>query len=157
MSDEALEFTRLMARKNKESFPIQTAYAICTSVNWEAKTMTTKGQTDELEYYDVKLGNGFEYKRPKTGTLCLIGLVQNQAANAFLIDANEVEEYYVKTGTSELQVKEAGIHVKRGDEDLKTVLNAMIVEINKIKVIYGNTINVEAMNEIKNRLNTILI
>src|SRR5690606_18512479 len=127
------------------------AYAICKSIDWEKKTMTATGQTDELDYHDVKLGNGFEYKRPKQGVLCLIGLVENQPANAFLIDASEVEEYYVKTGTSEVQVKEAGITIKRGGEDLKSVMNDMIDEINKIKVVYGNSIDVPAMIAIKNR------
>lgn len=157
MSDEVAEFGRLIRKNQKQSMPVQTAYALCKSINWEAKTMTATGQTDDLDYYDVQLGNGFEYKRPKIGTLCLIGLLENQAANVFLIDASEVEEYYIKTGTSEVQVKETGIKIKRGNEDLKTVLNDMIDEINKIKVIYGNTINVPAMLEIKDRLNNILI
>ena len=61
------------------------------------------------------------------------------------------------TGDSEIQVKESGIHVKRGDEDLKSVLNDMITEINKIKVIYGNSINVAEMESVRDRLNNILI
>lgn len=157
MTDEIAEFGRLLSKRQKEGLPIQTAYAICISVDWNNKTMTATGQTDGLDYYNVRLGNGFEYKKPKVGTLCLIGLVENQAANAFLIDASEVEEYYVKTGTSEVQVKEAGITIKRGNEDLRSVMNDMIDEINKIKVIYGNTINVDAMNAVRERLNTILI
>ena len=45
--------------------------------------------------------------------------------------------------------------MKRADENLKDVLNDLIDEVNKIKVVYGNSINVPEMLEIKNRLNTI--
>lgn len=157
MSDQVTEFANLLGQKNKQSMPIQTAYAICKSVDWEKKTMTATGQTDELDYHDVKLGNGFEYKRPKNGALCLIGLVENQGANAFLIDASEVLEYYVKTNTSEVQIKENGIAIKRGNETLKSILNDFMDEVNKIIVINGTTINVAAVMAIKQRLNSVLI
>ncbi|GLB51701.1 hypothetical protein NBRC110019_07400 [Neptunitalea chrysea] len=149
-------FTELINQRIKELTPIQTAYATCVSVDWENKTMVAKGQTDDLEYYDIDLGRGAEYKKPKVNTLCLIGLIENNPANAFLLDAAELEELNFKTGTTELTVKESGVIIKSGNEDLKTVFNDMIDELNKIVVIYGNTINVVAMETIKQRLNTIL-
>lgn len=150
-------FNELLSQRIKELIPIQTAYATCKEVNWEDKTMTAVGSTDNLEYYEVDLGKGSELKKPKIGTLCLIGIIENSAANAFLIDAEELEELHIITGTTELVIKENGVKVKRGEQDLLSVLNDMIDEINKIKVIYGNTINVVAMTEIKQRLNGILI
>lgn len=155
--NEIAEFGKLLGKRIGETAKVQTAYAICKSVDWDQKTMTATGQTDDLDYFDVKLGFGAEYKKPKSGALCLIGLIENQAANAFLIEASELEELIMTTGDSEIQVKESGIHVKRGDEDLKSVLNDMITEINKIKVIYGNSINVAEMESVRDRLNNILI
>jgi hypothetical protein len=156
MNDETSEFVRLLGKSRKEAAIVQTAYAICKSVDWTAKTMVATGQTDSLDYFDVKLGNGFEYKKPKVGSLCLIGVIENKPASTFLIDASEVEGYYVKANTSEVEVENEGITIKRGNQDLKSVLNDMIDEINKIKVIYGNSIDVVAMTVIKDRLNSIL-
>lgn len=150
-------FNELMSQRINELVPVQTAYATCKSVDWQNKTMTAIGLTDDLEYYEVDLGRGAEYKKPKEGALCIIGLIENKPANAFLIDATELEELEIKTGDTEVTVKDTGVKIKRSGEDLRSVLNDMIDEINKIRVIYGNTINVTAMTAIKQRLNNILI
>lgn len=151
------EFNELMEKRMRGGSKIQTAYAICKAVDWEAKTMTATGQSDGLDYFDVRLGLGSVFQYPKEKSLCLIGLIENHAANAFLIACDSVEKLHLKADNSEVQVNKEGIHVKRGDQDLKSVLNDMITEINKIKVIYGNTINVVEMEAIRNRLNNILI
>lgn len=170
-SDNVLEFLSLSGKRGKQEVPIQTAYAICKSIDWEAKTMVAIGQTDDLEYYDISLGNGFEYKKPKVNTLCLIGLIENQPANAFLIDANEIEEYLITVQDSVIQVKPEGIKMTRSGEVLKTVLNDLINKINKLNeqlqaviVIQGTSPNIPALQQlvsdketIKQRLNTILI
>ena len=150
-------FNELLSQRIRELIPVQTAYAICKEVNWEEKTMIATGQTDNLDYYEVDLGKGSELKKPKPGTLCLIGIIENSAANAFLIEAQELEELQIKTATTQLIVKEEGIKIQRDNEDLLSVLSDMIDEINKIKVIYGNTVNVMEMTAIKQRLNGILI
>lgn len=154
-----------------ENTPIQTAYVTCKNVDWDKKTMTAVGQVDDLEHYDVKLGIGFEYKKPKINTLCLIGLVENQPANSFLIEASEVEELLITVGESIVQVKEEGIKMTRSGEILKTVLNDLIDKINELNqelqaviVVQGTTPNVPNLIQImqdkvqiKNRLNQILI
>jgi len=154
---EVAEFGRLLGKRMKETVQVQTAYAICKSVDWEKKTMVATGQTDDLDYIDVKLGFGAEYKKPVVGALCLIGLVENQSANAFLIEASELEELVIIVGESQINIKDSGISLKRGEETFKTILNDFINEVNKIIVVNGTTINVGAVNAIRDRLNNVLI
>ncbi|GIZ09979.1 hypothetical protein [Flavobacterium sp. UMI-01] len=153
---QVAEFNRLISQKMKELIPIQTAWATVKDVDWEKKTMTATGLADDLDYPGVLLGLGTEFRKPKSGTKCLIGIVSN-SANSFLITADEVEETIIKNGNSTLTVKEDGFIVKQSDESLKTIFNDMINEINKIIVVNGRSINVAAMNAIKQRLNTVLI
>lgn len=150
------DFNKLLGQRIRELIPITTSWAIVKSVDWEKKTMTATGLIDDLDNYDVLLGIGSEYKKPKKGTKCLIGFIGN-SPNAFLIAADELEEIIYKVDESELTIKEGGFIIKQSDESLKAVFNDMIDELNKIIVINGTTINVGAMTAIKNRLNTILI
>lgn len=171
MSDSVAEFLALTGRRGKQSIIIQTAYAVCKHVDWENKTMTAVGQSDDLEYYNVRLGNGSIVKKPKPGTLCLIGLIENQAANSFLVDAAEIEEIIITSGDSEVTIKEEGVKINRSGENMKSVLNDLIdkmnelnTEVQKIIVIQGTSPDIPALTqlqedkiEIKQRLNTILI
>lgn len=149
------EFNKLLGQRIRELVPIQTTWAKVKSVDWDKKTMTATGLLDDLDFYDVLLGIGSQSRKPKVGTKCLIGIIAN-SSNAFLIEADELEEIVHKIGNVELIQKPEGFVLKNGSQDLKTVLNDMIDEINKIIVINGTTINVSAMVAIKNRLNTIL-
>lgn len=150
------QFNELLGQKIKELIPVQTVWAVVKEIDWESKTMTATGQIDDLDFFDVLLGLGEHYCKPKIGTQCLIGVISN-SANSFLISANEVEESIFKSGDSELTIKEDGFVIKQSNESLKKIFNDMIDEINKIIVINGTSINVAAMTAIKQRLNTVLI
>ncbi len=150
------EFNRLLGQRIRELIPIQTFWATVKEVDWDNKTMTATGLIDELDNYDVLLGLGSEARKPKVGTKCLIAVIGN-SPNAFLVEADELEEIIFKSGESELTVKKDGFIIKHQDQSLKKVFNDMIDEINKIIVINGTSINVAAMVAIKERLNTILI
>lgn len=154
---EVEKFNQLFQKRLNGAAKVQTAYAVCKSVDWDAKTMTATGQTDGLDYFNVKLGLDSFHQLPVKGSLCLLGIIENQSANAFLIACDSVDKMELKSDDSEVYIHKEGIHVKRGDQDLKSVLNDMITEINKIKVIYGNTINIVEMEKIRTRLNNILI
>ena len=154
--ESANEFNRLLGQRIRELIPIQTSWAIVKSVDWEKKTMTATGLIDDLDNFDVLLGIGAEFRKPKVGTKCLIGIIGN-SPNSFLIEADELEEIFYKTGESEFTINDQGFIIKHADESIKAVLNDMIDEVNKIIVINGTTINVAAMEVIKQRLNTILI
>ena len=153
---ELNEFTKLLDLKAKGNAKVQTHWVEVVEVDWNTKTMTAKGLTDDLEFYDVLLGLGVFYKKPKVGAKCLIGLILNNEAATFLIEAEAVDELFIEVGTSTFKIDANGFLVKRDNETLKKVLNDLIVELNKIIVIQGTSINVPAMNAIKQRLNTVL-
>jgi len=151
------DFSKILNQKNKETIAVANVWAKVISVDWENKTCDCIGLLDDLEIYDVVLGIGEIVKKPKKDSLVLLGVINGNDANAFLIHAEDTEEISFTTGKSNLTIKVDGFVVKQNNESLKQVLNDLIDELNKIIVIQGNTINVAAMNLIKERLNTILI
>jgi hypothetical protein len=153
---ELAEFNRLISQRIRELIPVQTVWATAKSIDWDKKTMIATGLTDDLDYEDVLLGLGGEYKKPKQGAKCLIGIVGN-SANSFLITADEIDEINFTSGDSSLTIKKDGFVVKQKNESLKTIFSDMIDEINKIIVINGTSINVAAMTAIKVRLKKVLI
>ncbi|EEI90201.1 hypothetical protein HMPREF0765_4152 [Sphingobacterium spiritivorum ATCC 33300] len=157
MSGELSKFGQMIGQMISERAEIQTAWVTVKSVDWEDKTMIATGLIDDLDYFDVLLGLQAQYKKPKTGTRAIIGIIGNQPGNSFLIDAEELEEVQYNIAESVLHIKEEGLIIKQGNESLKTVLNDMIDELNKIIVINGRSINVPAMLVIKQRLNKVLI
>ncbi|CDF80566.1 conserved hypothetical protein [Formosa agariphila KMM 3901] len=154
---EIQEFGNLITKTFNKNTKIQTHWAEAISVNWEDKTMVAKGTADNLEFHDVLLGVGDCFRKPKKGARCLVGTILNQEAATFLMACTDLEETVITANQTQLTVKETGFIIKQNNESLKDVLNDMIDEINKIKVIYGNTINILEMTAIKERLNTILI
>lgn len=87
-------------------------------------TMDVTGVIDRLEYYDVQLGMGALCIYPKPGTTCLVGIVEGQETDAFLISANEVDEIVLNGGT-------LGGLVKVGE--LTERLNLIEKDINSLK------------------------
>lgn len=135
---------------------MQTVWATVTEVDEDEQTATVKSIVDEVEYFDVNLGMGDKVIIPKVDSNCLIGIIQNKDSDTYLIDCESIEKVQYKMSESLLLVDADGFQIEKGKENLKTVLNDMIDELNKIVVVQGNTINVAAMNAIKERLNSIL-
>ena len=98
----------IIIRLIKSNVPIQSVWVLVSSIDWDAKTMDCKGISDDLAYYDVLLGIGSEYKKPKKDTKCLIGIIDNKEAAPFLIIAEEIEEYLLEDS------KGFKIHLKDG-------------------------------------------
>lgn len=155
--DKFAETLSAREKKNRELIPAALVWAAVKSVDWDSKTMTATGQVDGLDYFKVKLGLGNLYRRPAVGSKVLLGILEKQESAAILVDAEKVEELIYKSGDSEFTIKEQGYIVKQGNESLRTILNDFMDECNKIIVINGTTINVAAVNVIKQRLNTVLI
>lgn len=169
--DNLTELNKVLDDKAKRLIDVQTHWCTVQSVDWDKKTMTAPGLIDDLPFYDVNLGIGSVYKKPKINTKCLIGIINNNIADAFLIECDEVEEIVFKSGESHLIIKEDGFIIKQGGESLKEVLNDLFElknqlneEIQRIVVSIGVSPNVPALsqiatrtNEIKQRLNNILI
>ena len=153
--EKLAEFKQLMQRGAKSQVPIQTEWVKVKSVDWDEKIMVGVGEANDLDYEDILLGLGSLVKRPKIGSLATIGIINNSAA-CFLIDAEEIEEIEWNCDNTTYNISNEGFLIQRADENLKEVLNDLIDEINKIKVVYGNTIDVAATTKIKQRLNSIL-
>lgn len=65
-------------------------WVTATAVDWEAKTMTAT-DSDDLPYNDVLLGVVTTAVKPVLNTDCLIAIVENDEATAFLLYADEAE------------------------------------------------------------------
>lgn len=157
MSNALDEFIRLQKQQGKSFVKPQMNWAIVKSVDWEKKTMVATDLIDGLDYYDVLLGIGAIYQKPKVGAKCLLGVLGNKASATFLIEAENVEETIYTSDKTKFVIKESGFVIQQDNESLKSVLNDFFDEVNKIVVIYGNTINKGAVTAIKTRLNKILI
>lgn len=157
MSKVLDEFTRLLKEQGKSHVKPQLVWANVKSVDWSKKTMIATDLIDDLDYYDVLLGIGAIYQKPKVGTKCLLGVLGNKAAATFLVEAESVEETIYKSDKTIFKIKEDGFVLEQNNESLKSVLNDFMDEVNKIVVINGNTINVASVTAIKERLNSILI
>lgn len=134
MSNELDKLAQSIRRATSRGRTAQLRFATCTSVDWDNRTMEAKGVTDDLPYYGVMLGLGFVDIKPKTGTVCLIGILEGADAYSFLINAEEVEEVEI---TADKIIanngKNAGI-VKVGE--LVEKLNTLERDLNSIKTVF---------------------
>jgi len=120
------QLSRTLAEMSKKHVKVQTAWVTVKSVDWGKKTMVAVGIDDELEYYDVLLGIGAVYIKPKSDTSCLIGMIENQDAATFLIEAEEVEEAEIKFGQCELKMDASGFLIKRGGVSMTDLFQQLV-------------------------------
>lgn len=102
----------------------QLRWVTVDQVDKEGKAMDVTGVVDQLEYYNVQLGLGALCIYPKQGTVCLVGIIEGQETDAFLISADEVDEIVLNSGT-------LGGLVKVGE--LTERLNEIEKDINSLK------------------------
>ena len=130
--DNITELGKVLNQRTKKLIDVQTHWCNVKEVDWQNKTMTATSLVDDLPFYDVNLGVGSIYKKPKVGTKCLIGIINNNSADAFLIESEAVEEMIFTSAASTMVIKEEGFIVQQGQESLKVVLNDLVTEINKL-------------------------
>lgn len=154
MKDEALEFKRLLNERIKKGVPVMNQWGTVKSVNWAKKTAVV--MVDGLEYYDVVLGLGFVSKRPSIGSKCLVGIIEN-AEGCFLIDADKVDGFELKSGNSTITLDEKGIDIKTNNESLFGLMDDLITEVGAIQVLpgYGTPANPLNITAFKQRLKVI--
>lgn len=134
MSNNINEFARILgdvANRNGKT-NAQVIWARCTSLDWEAKTMEAESVSEGVRYYDVILGNGFTYVRPRIGSLCLIGLIGGERFETFLMDADEVDEVEMKASGVNISTDGTKIEIRNGDHSLKTLIDALFERINEM-------------------------
>ncbi|QKX04889.1 hypothetical protein HN014_08145 [Aquimarina sp. TRL1] len=147
----------------KGIFPSQEQIFSATvmSVNKEEKTITAL-DTDQMEYSDVRLSAAIDNKTnkvisfPSVGSTVLLGKISGDDNTLFVCAANEIESIEGNISGVNFLIDQSGYKINANQESLKRVMNDLIDEINKIIVIQGTSINVPAMNAIKQRLNNLL-
>lgn len=160
MSEELDKLKQTLAEQMKGSVPVQTVWVEVTDVDWEERTMTAVGIEDELEYFDVLLGlESFDIK-PKVGSSCLIGMIDNNDTTAFLLMAHDVEEIDIKVEDCQLNINN-GFLLKKQNETLAKLMSDLLKEIQKMKFTTNTGSTILLVNKpqflaIENRFKTFL-
>lgn len=147
------EFAERINGMAKSHVKVQTSWAKATEIDWENKTMTAQGITDDLPYYEISLGLGAIARKPKIGSMCLIGMVENMEASNFLIDAEIIDEYTLKVTDK--------ISIQNEEESLKELMEELLEEIGKMKFTTNAGPTIKLLNKpmfdsIKDRFNKLL-
>lgn len=116
----------------KNNTPVQTVWVEVSEVDWEERTMTAIGIDDEVEYFDVLLGLGSLDMKPKKGSNCLIGIIENSSTASFLMVADEIEELDINVEDCQLNINE-GFLLKKENETLAKLMSDLLQEIQKMK------------------------
>lgn len=155
------KLNKAVTDKIKSFVSVQTIWVEADEIDWEEKTMTAIGVSDDLSYYDILLGLDSILIKPKKGATCLIGLIDNNPTTPFLIWANETEEYSIKVENTELKM-DNGFLLKKSDETLAGLMSDLLREIQQMKFLTtsgGPTtrlINKEKFKAIENRFKNLL-
>lgn len=150
------ELIRMLDERMAKKVQPQLQWAKVDKVNWQDKVADVTVIADELELYDVELGLGGQYIRPKEGSNCLVLLKEGSTTGGYLLAAEELE----------------GVQLYSQGESLRAIVNDLIekvvdpfmAECGKIIVVQGTTINKPAvvklqqkLEQIKTRFNKVLI
>jgi len=157
------ELGKLITGKAKDLVNAQIVWAKVKDVDWDNKEMTATGVTDELDYYEVKLGIGSMVMKPKKDTLVLLAVIENQPQHTVLLYADELEERKLQVGELKLTIKDNKLKLENDSENLKDLLNDLIDKL-KNAIIQtpagpGNFSpnDIQAFTQIKQGINQLLI
>lgn len=126
------EFKQAFMQRIGEAKQPQLVWVVCTSVDWSNKLMDAKGVSDDLDYYDIELGAGALDCKPVVGATCLVGILEGNDTDAFMLFASEVERIEIKsTQLIEFNAGTLGGLVKVND--LVTKLNTLEQDLNNLK------------------------
>ena len=116
----------------------QLRFAVCKSVDWNEKTMSAVGVSDEVPYEGVQLGFGYVDVKPKPETVCLIGILEGKEVLTFLINAEDVELTEINIGKLKVEASEDGLlSVKNDAYSLQKAFEDLIKAIKVLTVTTG--------------------
>lgn len=148
--NEIDEFDILLSEKIKKAIPQVLQWATVTSVDWEDKTCEATDLDTKLPFLNIALGIGGMYIKPKVGSLILVGMVENNESQPFLLNAQDIVTYELKADSFKLNNETV---------DLKTLLNDLLNDL-KSAIIQtpagpGNFApqNIAKFEEINNKIN----
>ena len=152
--NEIDEFDILLSEKIKKAIPQVLQWATVTSVDWQEKTCEATDLDTKLPFLNIALGIGGMYIKPKIGSLILVGMVENNESQPFLLNAQEVEIY---------ELKADNFNIHNETVDFKTLLNELLNEL-KSAIIQtpagtGNFApnNVAKFEDINNKINQLWV
>jgi hypothetical protein len=133
-------FFKNMRRGIASARQAQLRFVTCKEVNWDERTMTAVGMSDDLEYYGVQLGFGYTDIQPARGSVCLIGILEGLEAYTFLINAEKVELAEIASGKIVFNggENEGWVKVK----ELTGRLNAIEKNLNELKQVFSSWVAV---------------
>ena len=150
--NEIDEFDILLSEKIKKAIPQVLQWATVTSVDWQEKTCEATDLDTKLPFLNIALGIGGMYIKPKVGSLILVGMVENNESQPFLLNAQEVDAYELKANNFKLHNETV---------DFKTLLNDLFMELKNAVVQTpagpGNFApnNTAKFEEINNKINAL--
>lgn len=160
MSGESA-FEKAVEKIVRKNIPLILTEGEVTSVDKQANTCDVdRGDLPEL--LDVRLNSILEAGDdvvtiyPQEGSKVLCILIENNVTDAYVLAANKIEEIKGLINTTEFLINAEGFMIQRGDNNLKSLLNDFIAEVQKIIVIQGTGPNVPALEEIKTNINQVL-
>ena len=150
--NEIDEFDILLSERIKKAIPQVLQWATVTSVDWQEKTCEATDLDTKLPFLNIALGIGGMYIKPKVGSLILVGMVENNESQPFLLNAQEVDAYELKANNFKLHNETV---------DFKTLLNDFFMELKNAVVQTpagpGNFApnNTAKFEEINNKINAL--
>lgn len=95
--------------------------------------------------------------RPAENSLVVVGFINDDKKQAFIVQCSEIQELIVKLQTTEFRIKPEGYQIKKGEDDLKEVIQLLAESQNQIFVLYGNNPDYDKIAQALLKLNNILL
>lgn len=147
--DGYYELKNIISETAKGHINAAMVWATVKEVDWDKKEMTATGLTDGLDYYEVLLGLGGRYVKPKQDSKVLLSVIEGQVQHTVLLFASEIEEEVLISGDIEIVINEGGIKLN-GDSNGGLVisaevaddLNAIKQDLNNLKTVFQSWVTV---------------
>jgi len=122
--------------------------------------MTAVGIDDEVEYFDVSLGLGSVDIKPKMGSTCLIGIIENKDTSCYLLSCDEIEEIDINVEECQFKIND-GFLLKKQNETLKQLMGDLIQACRNMVFKTNSGITIELLTDqefqgLKTRFNNFL-
>jgi len=160
--DGYYELKNIISETAKGHINAAMVWATVKEVDWDKKEMTATGLTDGLDYYEVLLGLGGRYVKPKQDSKVLLGVIEDQAQHTILVYADEVEEEIIKVGELIVEIKNNKLMLENSGQNFKTIIDSLVDQL-KNAIIQtpagpGNfsPADVQAFEQIKSNINELL-
>ncbi|GFR90326.1 hypothetical protein ElyMa_002565400 [Elysia marginata] len=123
---------------------VQTFWGVVKAVDWEEKEAVITDHNG-VDIEEVLLGLEAVSIKPKIGSNCLIGIIDNKVEQCFLIWAEELEELGIK---SERLKVDSQVDISFESQNLGDLFRRLCDELKKVIVVQGTSPNIPAIEKI---------